>query len=156
MSWPPPPEGNLYLIPPLLQSHFKTLVSFVFVFVPPSPSISFNSGPMAVASSEKWELSLKFESKHWTCICRAQFRGGAKKHCQYGLWTTDTTPSAKHNLKLLWCFYLKVYGIQMSVTVYVTPSLQSEIEFRNFSSQLPTNRGKWSRFGRIKSNWLIF
>ena len=69
MSWPPPPEGNLYLIPPLLQSHFKTLVSFVFVFVPPSPSISFNSGPMAVASSEKWELSLKFESKHWTCIC---------------------------------------------------------------------------------------
>ena len=66
--------------PPLLQSHFKTLVSFVFVFVPPSPSISFNSGPMAVASSEKWELSLKFESKHWTCICRAQFSRGTKKN----------------------------------------------------------------------------
>ena len=38
----------------------------------------------------------------------------------------------------------------MSVTVYVSSSLQSEIGFQKFSSQLSTNRSKWSGFSRIK------
>ena len=47
-------------------------------------------------------------------------------------------------------FLVKIHQILLSVTVYVSSSLQSEIGFQKFSSQLSTNRGKWSGFSWIK------